>query len=123
MIKGIVTPNRQARIQLKVFSASGQPHDIDALIDTGFNLFLTLPAATIAALALPFAVPTRASLADGSLVQLDCYRAIVDWDGQPRAVLVVSADGGPLAGMSLLYGSRVTLDVVDGGPVIIELLP
>jgi len=103
MIKGIVTPNRQARVHLTVISAAGQQYDVDALIDTGFNLFLTLPAATIATLALPFAVRTRASLADGSLVRLDCHRAIVDWDGQPHVILVVSADGGPLAGMSLLY--------------------
>jgi predicted aspartyl protease len=123
MIQGIVTPNRQARIRLTVFGSGGQPHDVDALMDTGFNLFLTLPAATIASLALPFALRTQATLADGSLVQLDCHRATVDWDGQPRAVLVVCADGGPLAGMSLLYGSRVTLDVVDGGAVTIEPLP
>src|SRR6266849_9349420 len=103
MIKGIVTPNRQARIRLAVFSSGGQQYDIDALVDTGFNLFLTLPAATIATLALPFAIRTRASLADGSLVQLDCYRATVDWDGQLRAILMVTADGGPLVGMSLLY--------------------
>jgi predicted aspartyl protease len=123
MIKGIVTPSRQARIRLTVFSSGGQPNDVDALLDTGFNLFLTLPAATIAALALPFAMRTQASLADGSLVQLDCYRATLDWDGQRRSILVVSAEGGPLAGMSLLYRSRVTLDVVDGGPVTIESLP
>jgi clan AA aspartic protease len=123
MIKGIVTPSRQARIRLTVLSSGVQRYDVDALVDTGFNLFLTLPAATIATLALPFALRTQASLADGSLVQLDCYGVTVDWDGQPRAILVVSADGGPLVGMSLLYGCRVTLDVVDGGPVTIEPMP
>jgi predicted aspartyl protease len=123
MIQGIVTPNRQARIRFTVFSSGRQQYAVDALVDTGFNIFLTLPASTSAALALPFALRTQASLADGSLVQLDCYRATVDWDGQPRAILVVSADGGPLAGMSWLSGSRVTLDVVDGGPVTIEPLP
>jgi clan AA aspartic protease len=123
MVRGIVTPNRQARIDLTVFSSGGQPYDIDALVDTGFNLFLTLPAATIAMLALPFATRTQASLADGSLVQLDCFRAAVEWHGQQRFILVVRADGGPLVGMSLLHGSRVTLDVVDGGPITIEPLP
>ena len=123
MIKGTVTSSRQARIRLTVFGAGAQQQDVDALVDTGFNLFLTLPATTIAALALPFALRTQASLADGSLVQLDCYRTTVDWDGQVGAILVVSADGDPLVGMSLLYGSRVTLDVVDGGPVTIEPLP
>jgi hypothetical protein len=38
-------------------------------------------------------------------------------------VLVLAADGGPLVGLSLLYGHRVTLDVVDGGRVSIEALP
>ena len=37
--------------------------------------------------------------------------------------MLLDADGGPLVGMSLLYGSRVTLDVVDGGPITIEPLP
>jgi hypothetical protein len=38
-------------------------------------------------------------------------------------VLVLQADGGPLVGMSLLYGSRMTLDIVDDGDVIIDALP
>jgi hypothetical protein len=49
--------------------------------------------------------------------------AVVSWDGQDRNVMVLEANGGPLLGMSLLYGSRVTLDVVDGGPVTIQTLP
>nr|MBC8228759.1 clan AA aspartic protease [bacterium] len=51
------------------------------------------------------------------------YLAKVLWHNQEREVLVLQADGGPLVGMSLLYGSRVTLDVVDGGDVIIDILP
>src|SRR5262249_60579706 len=34
------------------------------------------------------------------------------WHGRERDVIVLEADGDPLIGMSLLYGSRVTLDVV-----------
>ena len=62
-------------------------------------------------------------LADGSVVRLSYFRATVLWEGKPRKIMVLDADGGPLVGMSLLYGSRVTLDVVDGGPVTIEPLP
>jgi hypothetical protein len=59
LIAGVVTPNREARVRLTIFSSGGQQRQIDR----------------------------------------------------------------PLIGMSLLYGSRVTLDVVDGGPVTIEPVP
>jgi hypothetical protein len=46
----------------------------------------------------------------------------VIWDGQARDVLALAADGCPFLGMSLLYGSVVTLHVVDGGLVTIAPL-
>jgi clan AA aspartic protease len=97
--------------------------EIDAVVDTGFDDALTLPRQIITALGLPLAGPAQATLADGSVVRLNYYRATVLWEGIPRKILVLDADGGPLVGMSMLYGSRVTLDVVDGGPVTIETLP
>ena len=42
---------------------------------------------------------------------------------QERDILILETDGGPLIGMALLYGYRVTPDVVDGGPVTIAVLP
>ncbi len=54
---------------------------------------------------------------------LDVCLAKVLWYGQEREVLVLQADGGPLVGMSLLYGSRVMLEVVDNGDVTIDPLP
>jgi predicted aspartyl protease len=65
----------------------------------------------------------RATLGDGNVVVLDVYLVKVLWHNQEREVLVLQADGGPLVGMSLLYGSRVTLDVVDDGNVTINTLP
>lgn len=123
MITGVVTPDREATVSLTVFSSGGQQRQIEALLDTGFNLFLTLPSLLITALGLPFAVPAKATLADGTVVSLNCYWVTLLWEGQPRRIVAVAADDTPLIGMSLLYGSRVTLDVVDGGPVTIELLP
>ncbi len=123
MIQGVITPDREAVIRLRVSGPGGNEEEIDAAIDTGFNDFLTLPPAFIAQLGLLFAAPTQATLADGSIVQMDYYQATILWDGQPRNVLALAANGGPLVGMSLLYGSRLTLDILDGGPVIIEALP
>ena len=61
-------------------------------------------------------------LADGSTVFLGVYEATVEWDGHLRHI-PVHMEGGALLGMSLLYGSRLVIDVVDGGAVTIDALP
>jgi predicted aspartyl protease len=71
---------------------------------------------------LPFAGNRSATLGDGSKVVLDIFLAIVSWHGQDRDVLVLQAEGGALVGMSLLYGSRLSLEVIDDGDVVIEQL-
>jgi predicted aspartyl protease len=62
-------------------------------------------------------------LADGSIVRTRYYRATILWHGQPRPIMVLEANSDPLAGMSLLYGSRLVVDVVDGGTVTVQPLP
>jgi hypothetical protein len=46
-------------------------------------------------------------MGDGGVVGLDLYLATVRWPAQARQGRGVQADGGPLVGMALLYGSRV----------------
>ena len=54
MITGVVNSNREAIIRLVVAGPRGQQQDIEAIIDTGFTGFLTLPPALVAALGLPW---------------------------------------------------------------------
>ena len=81
---------------------------------------MTLPPDLIAALNLSYEAPTLAMLADGSVLQLQYYRASVWWDVQRRSIPVLQTNGGPLIGMSMLYGYRLIIDAVDGGNVMIE---
>ena len=82
-----------------------------------------MPTRLIDRLKLQLAGNRRATLGDGNVVVLDVYLGKVLWHNHERDVLVLQADGGPLIGMSLLYGSQVTLDVVDGGDVTVRELP
>ena len=123
MMTGRVTALREATLRLKVIGPDQRQQAGDAVLDTGFNGSLTLPSHVVRTPRLPFVGHRRVTLGDGSIVVLDLYLATVPWHEQEREVLVLQADGGPLMGMALLYGSRVVLHVVDDGDVLIEPWP
>lgn len=123
MITGLVTADREAIIQLRVRGTGGHQETIEAVIDTGFNGYLTLPARLASDLQLSFAGTTRAALGDDSEVQLDVFDAFVVWDEHERRVVALATGGSALVGMSMLLGCRVTLDVLEGGSVTIEAVP
>jgi clan AA aspartic protease len=123
MITGVVNADREATIRLPVQDVSGREHEIEAVLDTGFNGSLTLPPALIATLGLPWRTRGLVVLANGAEEQCDIYAATLIWDGIPRRILVEAADTTPLIGMALLHGHEVRIQVVEGGGVIVEALP
>lgn len=60
MITGIVTDRREAVIRLKVRGPTGQDQEIEAIIDTGFDGWLSLPSSIIAQLGLTWRQRGRA---------------------------------------------------------------
>ena len=123
MITGHVTAYREAIISLNVGGPRNRRRSIDAVVDTGFNGFLTLPASLIQELGLVWRRRGRAMLADGRDSLFDIYEATVTWNSRPRRIAVDEADCDPLVGMSLLYGCELTVQVVNGGRVVICPLP
>ncbi len=94
--------------------------EVEAVIDTGYNGFLTLPAELVADMALPFVGPSRATLANGAVETLDVHEATILWDGQPRDIEADATGGIPLVGMLLLDGHDLSVQVRVGGRVLIE---
>jgi clan AA aspartic protease len=119
----MVNANREATIRLGVIGLPGHPQDIEAVIDTGFTGFLTLPPALVTALGLSWLCRQPGILADGRVEYFDVYIATVIWDGQPRTIEVEAADTEPLVGMSLLDRHSLRIDVLSGGVVTISALP
>lgn len=120
MIEGVVSATYEPVITLAVQSPSGQTNEIEAVIDTGYTGFLTLPPRMISELALPFLTGNRATLADGSEVTFSSYGVDVLWDGQPKYIVADAADTTPLVGMRLLDSHSLYVEVEDGGRVIIQ---
>ena len=116
---GRVNGDLQAWLTVEIVTPSGQPHPIEVALDTGFNGQIALPAITIQRLELSEESSRLAITATGDRVRLTTYYSTMMWYGEPRIIEVVEADSEPLLGMELLLGNRVTLDVLEGGPVTI----
>ena len=120
MIEGVVNAALEGVIPLSVSGPTGQARDIEAIVDTGYDGFLTLPHALVRELGLPFETSGRATLADGSEASFNVHRGTVRWDTEPRNIDVDVSETTPLVGMSLLEWHRLVVDVRDGGRVAIE---
>ena len=120
MIRGEVTADYEAVIQLLVYGPTGQSRCIKAVLDTGFNAYLTLPTSIVAELGLSYHGMAVAVLADGTRVALRKYEATVTWDDRQRDILVLDGEGVPLIGMSMLRGHSLVAEVVVGGSLRIE---
>jgi clan AA aspartic protease len=122
MIRGKVNLHREAVVPLLLVTESGDPQRIDAVVDTGFNGWLTLPSHLISSLGLTWYTRSVGEMADGTLVENDVYLVEVLWNGQPRTVLATRIDSAPLIGMSLLAGHELRVQAIEDGDVTITPL-
>lgn len=122
MILGNVSLRCEAMLPLVIDNANGQQQIIDAVIDTGFNGFLTLPSDLIAKLDLSWNGSDTVTLGDGSETLFDIYSARIIWDGQFREIDVAESETEPLIGMGLLYGYKLQIEVIERGLVTIAAL-
>jgi clan AA aspartic protease len=121
MIQGYVNENFEAIISVSVKNGNSLK-SFNAVIDTGFTGFLSLPTAIIIELGLQWSYRDRATLGDGSETVFDVYNAEILWNGQLREIEIDAAETEPLLGMALLRGYRLQIDTIEGGLVTIETL-
>ncbi len=122
MIVGMVNANCEATVRIVIGNENAQRQVIDAVIDTGYTGFLSLPHNIINALNLPWTGIDRGTLGDGSETTFEVYAATIIWDGQLQSIPINEAETDPLIGMSLLYGYDVRIQAVEGGAVTLEAL-
>ena len=122
MIRGRISLNFEAVTTLEVSGPSGQVHEIEAVVDTGFSDFLPLPPELISELAAPTESKAVVVLADGRPAEMDVCSVSLLWDGHWRHVDVFVANSSPLIGMALLENHSLRMEVVHGGTVTIEAI-
>ena len=121
MMQGRVNQSCEATLSI-VIKNSATTQLVDALIDTGFSGFLTLPSDTISTLGLSWQGRDIATLGDGTSCTFEVYIGLVIWDGQYREIYINESETVPLIGMRLLRGYDLRIQAIEGGIVTIETL-
>ena len=119
MIRGTVT-RYEGIVWLSVFGRRGQREEVDAIVDTGYDGFLTLPPTMIRELELRWITFGEATLADGSEIEFDVHEGEIVWDRRRVPIRIDSSDSTPLIGTRLLEGFELTMQVRQDGPVLIK---
>ena len=120
MIEGQVNANNEAIVSLTIRGPEGRNREVNAVIDTGYSGFLTLPAALVAELGLPYVFSSSATLADDTEVGFPVHRVTAVWDGNPRNIEADAVGATPLVGMALLDAHSLYVEIRDGGRVVIR---
>ena len=120
MILGVVNDAHEAVVTFSLQDPEGRTRDIEAVVDTGYSGFLTLPPRLVDELGLPFAYMGQAFLANDAEVDFDVHYVTVLWDGQPRDIEADATGSTPLVGMLLLDRHNLSIDVETGGSVVIQ---
>ena len=120
MISGHVNSDLEAVIPIALVDANGYLWRRAVVIDTGFNGDLTLPVEFIRELGLSLYGEVSATLADGQTNDYNHYRAIVLWAGERRVIEVMESRNQYLLGTNLLFDSTLTVQMWEGGDVVIE---
>lgn len=122
MITGTVNANGEAMLRIVVGDLGTQRRVVNAVIDTGYTDYLTLPPSTIASLNFPWRGSEKGILGDGSTQMFDVYSATIIWDGEFKTIKVNESDTDSLLGVGLLYGYEVCIQTINGGVVTIKAL-
>ncbi|HEY3245441.1 MAG TPA: clan AA aspartic protease [Phycisphaerae bacterium] len=112
----------EAVVRVSIRSQARQPLSVEAVVDTGFDGFLSMPPSTIGSLALVQIAEVFAELANGEEAPTRVFEAEAEWDGRAVPIEVAEFDCEPLLGMRLLAGYHLGIDVTNGGRVEIRLL-
>ncbi len=120
MIEGLVNAAYEAVVTVSLLGPSGPARQVEAVIDTGYTGYLTLPPALVSELGLPFRNRSTGILANGSEEAFGVYGVTVLWDGRPRYIDADAVGPTPLIGMLLLAEHDLNIRVRDGGAVAIR---
>ena len=122
MFSGRVSPRFEPLVPVELVGSDGRIHEIEVVLDTGFDGELSLPAEVIHRLGFPVYDDFVSTLANGRDIGTTGWEGQIMWHGRRRNIVVLETEGSSLMGMWLLWRNRITIENYANGPVLIEEL-
>lgn len=119
MISGTVNSSGELTVPIRILDADGHVHRFEAIVDTGFTGDLTLPSEYTRELGLVMERTVDTLVANEEILELNSFRGTALWRGERRPIRILEAEGTPLIGTELLWGSLLTAEMTDNGAVAI----
>jgi clan AA aspartic protease len=110
----------QARMGIIIYLPGRAEIEIECVIDTDFEGFLTLPSNLVSQLQLPYIAPIDANLADNSRIVANVHQGTILWHGVQRAIPILAMGRRPLIGTALLEDYHLGIDFCEGGTVLVD---
>lgn len=122
MIIATVDAGLNAIVNIALLGRNGRRQTVEAVIDTGFDGYLTLPYRVVALLEFPWVRSQSVILGDGNPQLCDVYDGEIAWNNQLRSIEIEAANTQPLIGMALMRGYDLNIEVFEGGAVSLQPL-
>ena len=120
MTTGHIDQHGHPVLPVDLFDRQGRLHRVEAMIDTGFDDFLTLPAHLVQRMGLVWASRMPMQAATSEWAQFDVYAADVLWLGNRLPLRVLQTQSEILVGTRLLWETQLTVQFWEGGSVNVQ---
>jgi clan AA aspartic protease len=110
----------QPRMSLIIRLPNRSHIEVEFVVDTGFEGFLTLPPDVIAELGLNYVARIDANLADNSTIAANACFINILWNSIERDIVVLELGSRPLIGTALLEDYHLSIDFCDGDMVLVD---
>ena len=117
---GRVNWQLEAMVNIEIQDSEGNFHTLRCTLDTGFDGDIALPSGSIERLGLVPSDILNVTIANSARVSMAKYNARINWHGQLVDAELLQTNHESVIGMALLQNSTLTLQVWDGGDVLIE---
>ncbi len=102
---------------IEAISNSGETRTYEAMLDTGFSGWMSLPRTEIDELELPYGFSHVLELADGSDLRAGFYVGEFFFADRIFRVPVTALGETPLLGLSMLKEAQITMNVIENGDI------
>lgn len=117
MTSGFISEFGEVVVPIDIFDQRGRLRRVEAIVDTGFDYFLALPAHMVRSLGLDRLGRARMRVATEQMEWFEAFAADVWWFGVRRPVYVLQTQSEILVGTTLLWDSQLTVQFWEGGSV------